>query len=203
MAAGVSRRWGALPTPLKVALPILVVLCLVGVGFVVWAESSRDDWDQLPGRLNCQTKDGPAPPDDITVSSVQVSHPRSNVLQLTVRFAQPLPQSPTGTHATGFVGYILTYGVANGGKKFAELGPEQDTSDLAITNAHIDDAGQARMRPDRDTEARRTAPDTVQIRLDLTRFGIESQPVVPELTLDSQFNTPSTTTVQFAAQVCR
>ena len=58
------------------------------------------------------------------------------------------------------------------------------------------------MRPDRDTNARRVAPDTIQILLDLTRLGIDNQPVRPELTLDAQFDTPSTTTVRFATQVC-
>ncbi|MEB3926451.1 hypothetical protein OQ790_04225 [Mycobacterium ulcerans] len=58
------------------------------------------------------------------------------------------------------------------------------------------------MRPDRDTNARRTAPDTIEINLDLKRLGIENQLVVPTLTVDSQFNTPSTTTVEFASQVC-
>lgn len=202
VAANVSGRWAALPPALKVALPIVVVLALVGTGFAVLGKGSGDNWSALPKRLTCQTQDGPTPPDNFAIASVEASHPRGSVLQLTVRFAKPLPQPPTGTHAAGFVGYILSYGVANNGKKFADLGPEQDTSDLAISSTRTDNVAEARMRPDRDTEARLTAPDTVQITLDLKRFGIESQTVLPSLTLDSQFNTPSITTVQFATQAC-
>lgn len=200
---GLGRRWQALPVPLRAALTIVLVVALAGIGWTLWSDPTRDDWAGLPNRLNCQTQDGPKPPDSITVSGVEVKHPRSSVLQLTVRFAKPLPPSPTGTQSTKFVGYILTYSVANNGKKFARLGPEQDTDDLAITSTLAAEGADARMRPDRDTNAHRVAPDTIQILLDLTRLGIDNQPVQPDLTLDAQFDTPSTTTVRFATQVCR
>lgn len=206
-ASGVRRRWGALPVPLRVALALASVVALVAVGWTFSSNPPRDDWAALPNRLNCQTQDGPRPPQDITVSSVEVKHPRSSVLQLTIRFAKPLPPSPTGSHASKFVGYVLTYSIANnagrGGTKFAELGPEQDTDDLAITSTLAAEGKESRVRPDRDTNARRMSPDTIQILLDLSRLGIDSQVVLPELTLNARFDTPSTTTVQFAAQVCR
>ncbi|WP_262490910.1 DUF2510 domain-containing protein [Mycobacterium simiae] len=184
-------------------LPVAVVLTLVGVGFVFWVGSPRDDWASLPKRLSCQMREGPRPPESITVASVDVKHPRSGVLELVVRSTQPLPQSPIGTHASGFVGYVLTYSVANSGKKFVELGPEQDTDDLSIVSTLGPNNSETYMRPDRDTNARRIMPDTVQISLELKRLGIDNQMVMPELTVASQFNTPSTTTVRYALQVCR
>lgn len=206
LAAGARRRWNALPLPIRVLLPLVLVLALVGIGYSFTKEKPRDDWAQLPARLTCHTQDGPTPPENITVSTVEVKHSRSDVLQLVVRFAKPLPASPTRKeHETRFVGYILTYSVANLGNgastKFAELGPEQDTDDLAISGT-LANQGESRIRSDKDTNARRIAPDTIQILLDLKRLGIENQPVLPELTLNARFDTPSTTTVQFAAQVC-
>ncbi|OBJ56285.1 hypothetical protein A9W95_13895 [Mycobacterium sp. 1423905.2] len=194
---GLARRWAQVPTVVRVTIPIALVLTLVGVAFAFSTKPPKDDWARLPNRLSCQTHDGPKPPPNITVSAVDVKNPRAGVLELVVRFAQPLPPSPIGTRATGFVGYILKYSVANNGTKFVELGPEQDTDDLAINS------GEASMRPDRDTNARRTAPDTVQILLELKRLGVQDQAVHPTLTLDAQFNTPSTTTVKYAAQTCR
>ncbi|WP_204081154.1 DUF2510 domain-containing protein [Mycobacterium riyadhense] len=202
-AAGVRRRWLGVPAALRLTLSIALVLILVGIGFVVWMPSPPDDWARLPQRLNCQLQAGPKPPGSITVAAVDVKHPRTSVLELVVRFAQPLPQSPTGSHASGFVGYVLNYSVANNGKKFVELGPEEDTDDLAIDSTLAANSGEASMRPDRDTNARRTEPDTMQIYLELKRLGIDRQQVNPELTIESQYNTPSTTTVKFATQVCR
>lgn len=202
--AGRARRaWSRLPAALRLMLPIALVLTLVGVGFVFWVSSPSDDWARLPKRLNCQMQDGPRPPDSITVASVDVKHPRSGVLELVVRFVQPLPQSPSGTRASGFVGYVLSYSVANNGKKFVELGPEQDTDALSIVSMLGPNDSEVYMRPDRDTNARRILPDTMEINLELKRLGVDNQMVMPELTLDSQFNTPSTTTVQYASQVCR
>ncbi|MDP7706669.1 DUF2510 domain-containing protein [Mycobacterium sp. TY814] len=199
---GWRRHWDALPVPLRVALPVVLVVVLAAAGWALWSDQPRDEWAALPNRLSCRVGEGPKPPDGITVSGVDVRHPRSSVLQLTIHFAKPLPSSPTGTESTRFVGYVLTYSVANNGKKFAELGPDQDTDDLAITSTQAAPGADARIRPDRDTNARRVAPDTVQVLLDLTRLGVDNQAVRPELTLDAQFNTPSTTTVRFAAQVC-
>ncbi|BBX76054.1 hypothetical protein MSHI_39600 [Mycobacterium shinjukuense] len=192
-----------MPVGLRLTLLIAVLLTLAAVGFAAWTPSPHDDWARLPKQLGCRTQDGPRPPGGITVAAVEVNHPRSSVLELVIRFAQPLPQSPTGSHTSGFVGYVLTYSVANNGKKFVELGPEDDTDDLSITSAPGASGGEASMRPDRDTNARRTAPDTIQVYLDLKRLGIDNQEVVPELTVESRFNTPSITTVQFATQVCR
>jgi hypothetical protein len=42
----------------------------------------------------------------------------------------------------------------------------------------------------------------MQINLELKRLGIDNQMVIPDLTVESQSNTPSTTTVEFAPQVC-
>ncbi|MCV7076888.1 DUF2510 domain-containing protein [Mycobacterium szulgai] len=201
-ADGVRRAWFGLPAALRLVLPIALVLIVAGVGFIFWTQSPRDDdWARLPRQLNCRLQEGPKPPDSITVASVAVKHPRAGVLELVIRFVQPLPHSPTGSHASGFVGYVLDYSVANNGKKFVELGPEEDTDDLSINSTLA--TGEASMRPDRDTNARRIAPDTMQIMLELKRLGVDNQRVVPELTLESQFNTPSTTTVEFAKQVCR
>ena len=201
--SGLRKRWSVLPIALRAALALAVVLALAGIGWAVWSDPSRDDWANLPNRLGCQMLDGPKPPERITISAVEVKHPRSSVLQLTMHFAKPLPPSPTGMQSTKFVGYVLIYSVANNGTTFAELGPEQDTDDLAITSSLAAHGNDSRVRPDRDTNARRIAPDTIQILLDLTRLGIPSQPVQPVLTLSAQFDTPSTTTVHFAAQVCR
>ncbi|OBK28472.1 hypothetical protein A5634_20520 [Mycobacterium asiaticum] len=203
VVARLRERWAKWPVPMRVLLTTVLVLALIGIGWKLATESPGDDWDSLPNRLNCQIEDGPKPPENLTISSVEVKHPRSNVLQLTVRFAKALPSSPTGTPKTKFVGYVLTYDVANDGTKFAELGPAQDTDDLAITDAQSADPGESGMRPDRDTNARRIAPDTISILLDLTRFGVDDQRVRPDLTLNAQFDTPSTTTVRFARQVCR
>ncbi|OBI83665.1 DUF2510 domain-containing protein [Mycobacterium asiaticum] len=203
LTARVRRDWAALPIALRVMFPLALVVALVAVGFAVFASTPRDDWARLPNRLSCRTESGQVPPPKITVSSVDVKHPRGSVLQLAVRFAEPLPPVPIGTRATRFVGYVLTYSVANNGTPFADLGPEPDTNDLAITSTRTASPGENRMRFDRDTNARITAPDTVEMLLDLNRFDVANQSVSPELTLRAQFNTPSTTTVQFAPQVCR
>lgn len=200
---GVRRRWLALPPALRFVLPIALVGILVGVGFVTWTTSTTDYWSRLPKRLSCQIQGGPKPPGSITVAAVDAKRPRNGVLELIIRFAEPLPPSPSGSRAKGFVGYILNYSVANNGKKYAELGPEQDTDDLAITSTLEASPEEKSMRPDRDTNARRTSADTVQVYLELKRLGISNEEVIPELTLESVFNTPSTTTVKFATQVCR
>ncbi|WP_261899595.1 DUF2510 domain-containing protein [Mycobacterium marinum] len=199
---GVRRGWSAMPLALRFLLPIAFVLISAGIGVAFWLQSPPDNWARLPNHLECRIQEGPKPPDQIIVAAVQVEHPSAGVLELVIRFAEPLPQSPSGSHASGFVGYVLTFSVANNGRKFVELGPEEDTDDLAITATLTSNGNDVTMRPDRDTNARRTAPDTIEINLDLKRLGIENQLVVPTLTVDSQFNTPSTTTVEFASQVC-
>lgn len=203
LLAGIGRRWDALSTAPQLLVVVVLVAALISVGWALVTERARDDWAALPDRLNCQIADGPKPPEGMTIASVEAKQPRGGVLQLTVHFAKPLPPSPTGAQATRFVGYVPAYSVANDGRKFAELGPEQDSDDLAITSTLAADPVDSRIRPDRDTNARRTSPDTVQILLDLARLGVGNQLVVPELTLNARFDTPSITTVRFAAQVCR
>ena len=61
--------------------------------------------------------------------------------------------------------------------------------DLAIRNA----LKAADIRSDKGTHASRTAPDTVEITLDLTKFGIDKDLVSPALTVSS---------VGYATQIC-
>ena len=72
-------------------VPTALLLGTVIAGFYVWMQPPRDDWSRLPSRLVCQVQSGPVPPSALTVASVDVTHPRGSVLQLVVRFAQPLP----------------------------------------------------------------------------------------------------------------
>lgn len=53
------------------------------------------------------------------------------------------------------------------------------------------------------TNARRTAPDTVEINLETKRLGLDQAPVDPQLTFAAQFRTPSTVTVDFGSQFCQ
>lgn len=117
--------------------------------------------------------------------------------------AEPLPPSPSGSFASGFAGYLLTYTIANNGKEFAELGPQQDTDELAIRKPGESRGTEPNMRPDRNTNARRTAPDTVEINLETKRLGLDQAPVDPQLTFAAQFRTPSTVTVDFGSQFCQ
>ena len=192
-----------MPAALRLLVSVAVVLTLVAVGLFAFSEPVRDDWARLPSRLNCQMQDGAKPPTNITVSSVAATHPRDSVLRLMVRYAGPLPPSPTGSPTTGFVGYQLNYSIFNNGKKFVELAPQEGTDDLAIRSLAAGTLAEVSMREDRDTRARRTAADTVEIYLDLKRLGVSDQAVNPELTVASQFNTPSIVTVRYATQICR
>ncbi|QUR69051.1 DUF2510 domain-containing protein [Mycobacterium spongiae] len=203
LAGGVGRFWLRMPAVLRLALPIVVVLALVGFAIYVWVRPPESVWSQLPKRLDCQLQAGSTPPPSITIASVQVGHPRSGVLQLVVRFAEPLPPPPSGSLASGFAGYVLTFTIANNGEDFVEVGPEEDAVDLAIRKLSDDEDAELNMRADLDTNARRTTPQTVEINLDLGRLGVGHQLVVPELTLGAEFSTPSTVTVEFASQVCR
>jgi hypothetical protein len=177
---GLRRVWEGIPAGVRLVLPIALLLGVVIVGFYAWVKPSRDDWSQLPSRLVCQGRSGPTPPPAVTVVSVDVAHPRGNVLQLLVRFAQPSLPSPN---------YQLTYSVANNGATFAVLDPRQGSDDLAIRNA----LKAADIRSDKGTHASRTAPDTVEITLDLTKFGIDKDLVSPALTVSS---------VGYATQIC-
>jgi hypothetical protein len=179
---GLRRIWERIPAGLRLVLPIALLLAVVIVGFYTWVGPSRDDWSQLPSRLVCQVQSGPTPPPAVTVASVDVTHPRGNVLQLVVRFAQPLPPSPS---------YQLTYNMANNGTPFAVLNQQPGSDDLAIQNARK--ASDADIRSDKSTHAGRTAPDTVEFTLNLTKFGIEEELVNPTLTVSS---------LGYAVQIC-
>jgi hypothetical protein len=204
LADRVRRLWSQTPVVLRLALPIALVLILAGALFYAWSRpQDEDDWSRLPSRLSCQLQSGPKPPPTITVASVAVSHPRDDVLALMVRFAGPLPPPPTGAAATGFVGFKLTYSLALNGKTFVELGPQDGTDDLAIRSVAAGNTAEANLRADRNTHARRTAADTEEIYLELTRLKVDHQLIVPELTVAAQFNTPSIVTVRYATQVCR
>jgi hypothetical protein len=102
------------------------------------------------------------------VASVDVTHPRGNVLQLMVRFAQPLPPSPS---------YALIYSLANNGTTIAVLNSQQGADNLAIRKAQK--ANTADVRTDKETHAGRIVPDTVEISLDLTKFRIDKGFVNP------------------------
>jgi hypothetical protein len=80
------------------------------------------------------------------------------------------------------------------------LNAQQSTDDLAIQKAQKTNA--ADVRTDKETHAGRTAPDTVEISLDLTKFGINKGFVNPTLTVSSVLNTPPSATIGYAAQIC-
>jgi hypothetical protein len=183
-APGIRLRqvWTSIPAGPRLVIPIALLLAVVIAGFYAWVRPSHDDWSLLPSRLVCQAQSGPTPPPAVTVASVDVAHPRGNVLQLVVRFAQPLPPSPD---------YQLTYSIANNGTPFAVLNPRQGSDDLAIQN--VRNASPADIRSDKATHAGRTAPDRVEISLDLTKFGIDEELVYPVLTVSS---------AGFAMQIC-
>jgi hypothetical protein len=150
-------------------IPIALLLTTVVVGFYAWMKPARNDRSQLPGRLICRVQSGLTPPPSMTVASVGVTHPRGNVLQLVVRFTQPLPPSPN-TPTSGWVGYLLTYGIANNGTVFAEHGPQQGTDNLAISSTQKGPS-KKNVRSDKQTYAGRLAPDTVEISVNLTKFS--------------------------------
>jgi hypothetical protein len=169
---GIRGFWARIPPGPRLVIPIALFLAVVIVSFYNWVHPSRDDWSRLPGRLVCQAQSGPTP--SVTVASVDVTHPRANVLQLVVHFARPLPAPP---------GDQLTYSLANNGTPFAVLSTQQGSNDLAIRNARR--TGDADVRPGKSTHAARTLPDTVEMELDLTKFGIETELVSPTLTVAS------------------
>jgi hypothetical protein len=185
---GLRKVWESVPPGPRLVTPIALLLATVIVGFYVWMKPSRDDWSRLPSRLVCQVQSGPTPPPPLAVASVGVTHPRGDVLQLAVRFAQPLPPTPS---------YGLTYSLADNGATFAVLTPQQGSDDLAIRNAKK--PGAADVRTDKTTYAARAAADTVEISLDLTKFGITKALVSPGLTVSSQLDSPP---VVYAAQIC-
>jgi hypothetical protein len=180
-AGGLRQAWERVPPGPRLVIPIALLLATVIVSFYAWMKPSREDWSQLPSRLICQVQSGLTPPPSLTVASVGVTHPRGNVLQVVLRFGQPLPPSPS---------YVVTYSLANNGTTFAVLTPQPGTDDLAIRNAKKPSAADVR---DKQTHAARTAPDTVEISLELTKFGITKALVSPGLTVSS---------VGYAAQIC-
>jgi hypothetical protein len=187
---GLRRLWESIPAGPRMVIPIGLLLAAVVVGFYAWVKPSRDDWSQLPSRLVCQVQSGLLPPPSVTVASVDVTHPQGNVLPLMVRFARPLPPPS----------YAVSYSLANNGATFAVLNSQQGSDDLAIQKAQ--NANAADVRTDKETHAGRTAPDTVEISLDLTKFRIDKGFVNPALTVSSQLNTPPSATIGYAAQIC-
>ncbi|MCV7341311.1 hypothetical protein MHAE_17473 [Mycobacterium haemophilum DSM 44634] len=203
-ARGVRRVWDKTPAGLRLVVPVALLLIVVVVGFQVWTKSSRADWSRLPSKLICQVQSGSTPPSSMTVASVDVTHPRSNVLQLAVRFAQPLPPSlSTDSQTAGWVGAELTYTIANNGTKFVQLGPQQSADGLSITAIQgTPRTDKVNVRPDNETHAARTAPDTVGISLDLAKLGITDGLVNPGLTISSWLTTPPSAAARYAAQIC-
>jgi hypothetical protein len=187
---GFRRVWEQIPPGLRTVVPLVLLVGLVVVGFYNWVRPSRGDWSQLPGRLVCQVQSGTRPPPEIHVSSVGVTHPRATVLQLAVRFSQPLPASP---------GYQLTYKLANNGTAFAVLTQQQGKDELVIRD--IRNNGDY-IREDLGTHASLTGPDIVEMTLNLTQFGIKKEFVKPALTVASQLDAPPAEPVAYALQVC-
>jgi hypothetical protein len=171
---GLRGFWYQIPPGPRLVIPLVLLLAVVVVGFYHWVTPGRDDWSLLPSRLVCQVQSGPTPPPSVTVASVDVTHPRGgNVLQLAIHFVQPLPPSPQ-----------LSYSLANNGTPLAVLTAQQGNNDLAIRN--VRSTGGADIRSGKSTHAGQTAPDTVEMALDLTKFGIEKELVSPALTVTSQ-----------------
>jgi hypothetical protein len=170
---GLRGFWAQIPPAPRLVIPLALLLAVVMVGFYHWVQPSPNDWSLLPSRLVCQVQSGATPPPSVTVASVDVSHPRGNVLQLEIHFVQPLPPSPQ-----------LSYSLANNGTPLAALNAQQGSNDLAIRNVRT--TGGADIRSGKSTHAGPTAPDTVEMALDLTKFGIEKELVSPALTVSSQ-----------------
>lgn len=187
---GLRQSWQKIPPGLRTVIPLALLVSVVIVGFYNWVRPSRDDWSHLPDRLVCQMQSVTRPPPALVVDSVGVSHPRADVLQLVVHFAQPLPAAPS---------YQLTYRLANNGTPFAVLTQRPGSDDLAISNTRSDGAD---IRTDLGTHARRTAPDTVEMTLNLTKFGIQRDFVSPTLTVSSQLDARGGEPMAYALQVC-
>lgn len=179
---GLRGFWARIPAGPRLVIPIALLLAVVVVSFYNWVRPSPADWSRLPSRLVCQLQSGATPPPSLTVASIEVAHPRGNVLQLVVHFAQALPPSP---------GDQLTYSLANNGAALAVLTEQQGSSNLAIRN--VLQPGGADVRSDKGTHAARTLPDAVEMVLDLTKFGIQKELVSPSLTVSSQ---------GYAMQIC-
>ncbi|BAX94584.1 hypothetical protein [Mycobacterium shigaense] len=177
---GLRGCWARIPPGARLVIPIALLLAVVVVSFYNWVRPARDDWSRLPSRLVCQVQSGPAPPPSLTVASVDVAHPRGNVLALTVHFVEPLAP-----------GDQLVYSLANNGLPFAALTHQQGGNDLAIRN--VRQPGGADIRSGKGTSAALTQPDAVEMVLDLTKFGIEQELVSPALTVSSS---------GYAMQIC-
>ncbi|WP_133250969.1 DUF2510 domain-containing protein [Mycobacterium montefiorense] len=171
-------------------LPLAVLVGVVVVGFYNWVRPSGDDWSRLPDRLVCQVQSGTVPPPATNVVSVGVSHPRANVLALAVRFAEPLPAASA---------YQLTYRLANNGTAFAVLNQRPGSDDLTIRSLRPNGS---EIRTDLGAQASRTAPDTVEMTLDLSKFGIDNEFVTPALTVSSELGGPADEPVTYALQIC-
>lgn len=186
---GFRQVWQKIPAAVRTLVPLVLLVALVVVGFYNWVRPSRGDWSHLPGRLVCQVQSGARPPPEVNVASVAVTHPRATVLQLAVRFSQPLPVSPH---------YQLTYKLANNGTAFAVLNQQQGRDELLIRD--VRNTGDY-IREDLGTRASLTAPDVVEMTLNLTQFGIKEF-VNPALTVASQLDAPPDEPVRYALQIC-
>ncbi|PRC44764.1 hypothetical protein C6A85_98575 [Mycobacterium sp. ITM-2017-0098] len=104
------------------------------------------------------------------------------------------------------MGYLVNYSIRDGSNgAFVTLGPEDETGDLGITDTQQEFTNLPNIAPDGDNYARRTSADTVEISLDLSRFGISDGHFDPVLTVSSQY-APGTSPfdgVGYADQVCR
>jgi hypothetical protein len=187
---GVRRIWEQIPPGLRTVIPLILLVALVVVGFYNWVRPSHGDWSRLPDRLVCQVQSGTRPPPVIHVASVGVTHPRATVLQLAVHFSQPLPVSP---------GYQLTYKLANNGTAFAVLTQQQGKDELVIRD--IRKNGDY-IREDLGTHASLTAPDIVEMTLNLTQFGIKKEFVNPAVTVASRLDATAGEPVTYALQIC-
>ncbi|CDO91003.1 hypothetical protein AWC29_14660 [Mycobacterium triplex] len=187
---GFRQVWRKIPPAVRTLVPLVLLVALVVVGFYNWVRPPRGDWSHLPGRLVCQVQSGTRPPPAVKVASVAVTHPRATVLQLVVRFSRPLPASP---------GYRLTYQLANNGTPFAVLDQQQGRDELLIRD--VRNTGDY-VREDLGTHAHLTAPDVVEMTLNLTQFGIQREFVNPALTVASALDAPPVEPVTYALQIC-
>jgi len=99
---GLRRVWQKIPPGLRTAIPLVLLLAVVVVGFYNWYGRARRG-PRRPTRLPGAVRITPPP----VITWPRSVHPSpANVLQLAVHFAQPLPVSPS---------YQLLYNLANNG----------------------------------------------------------------------------------------
>ncbi len=115
---------------------------------------------------------------------------------------------PGPTFCSSWCGSLATAGVAGlpadvqprqqrHGLRRAE--PAAGQPRLAIRNAVKDGAD---IGTDRGTHASQTAPDTVEMTLNLAKFGVDKGFMNPALTVSAQLGTPPSDPVTYALQIC-